>query len=406
MIWSFVFCLLCIIPSSLSCGIGGNHRIIGGVTSIPNNWPWQVSLQLRDFTSDFEGFEEHYTHMCGGSIVSPKYILTAAHCFVESFTQSHMAKKWKVVAGEHDLNKDSGREQTRTVVRIIRYPGYTRVPGPYDITLLELDAPLKYGRGVSPICLPEQDTEEDRYQRNCMLTGWGLTKDRRRDATRLQQVGGPIVDQATCRKTWKHYLLDSNLCFGNGLTGGCMGDSGGPLVCREGRRWFQLGVVSWGSNTCTKKGYPSVFTRTSKYVNWIKSVTENVSNEVTSGVTKNPTKAATHAATHAPTHAATHAATHAPTHAATNAPTRAVTHVPTVAPSQIPSQVATQARTHAPTHAPTNFATHAQTHAPTQASTQDPTDDATQAPTTNKESVSHVSHLISISDSLVQSLFN
>jgi len=302
MIWPFVFGLLCIVPSSLSCGIGGNHRIIGGITSIPNNWPWQVSLQLLDFTSDLFGFEELYVHTCGGSIVSPKYILTASHCFAHSFTKSHVAEKWRVVAGEHDLNRDSGLEQTRKVVRIIKYPGYHGVPGPYDITLLELDAPLKYGRGVSPICLPDQDTDTDLHQRNCMLTGWGLTKDKRRDATRLQQVGGPIVNETTCRKAWKSYLLDSNLCFGNGEKGGCMGDSGGPLVCREGRRWFQLGVVSWGSSQCTKVGYPSVFTRTSKYVDWIKSITESATNEVTG---------ATHA-TSVPTHVVSEGPTRAP----------------------------------------------------------------------------------------------
>jgi len=258
-IFGSLVALLVVLPiltsANLNCGIGGYaNRVVGGYEARPNSWPWQVSLQVRG------------RHMCGGSIVAPGWILTAAHCFL----QMGNANQWTVVAGEHDLRRRSGREQTRRVLEIIRHPSYRGGISPGDMVLMRLDSPLQYNNVVQPVCIPSQGEMQDVTQRTCMLTGWGMTKGPQ-DSTKLQQVGGPIVSHASCRSVWGYRkIVDSQICFGTGLYGGCMGDSGGPLVCR-GRRgnWFQVGVVSWGNTQCKIRGYPTVFTRVSKFSSWI-----------------------------------------------------------------------------------------------------------------------------------------
>jgi hypothetical protein len=77
--------------------------------------------------------------------------------------------------------------QHRLSHRIVMHPDYHGGPSANDIVLMKLKEPLVFGRGVSAACLPKQDDEADLTQRNCMLTGWGLTKGPQ-DSTKLQQV--------------------------------------------------------------------------------------------------------------------------------------------------------------------------------------------------------------------------
>lgn len=229
------------------------NRVVGGREATPNSWPWQVSLQVRG------------SHMCGGSIVAPGWILSAGHCFLNYKYPS----QWRVVAGEHDLRRNSGREQVRNVKQIIRHPGYRGGIRPYDMVLMKLDSDLVYNQAVQPVCLPAQGISDDLTSRNCMLTGWGRTVGPQ-DSTKLQQVGGPIVSHSSCRRVWGRQIVDQQICFGTGLQGGCQGDSGGPLVCRGNTgQWFQVGVVSWGNVKCKVRGSPTVFTRVSSMASWI-----------------------------------------------------------------------------------------------------------------------------------------
>jgi len=253
---NFLICALLVSLPAIAfgdCGSSnaGAHKIEGVKEASPNDWPWQVSLQVQG------------RHMCGGSIVAPGWILSAGHCF-EGFSDP---KQWTVVAGEHDLRRRSGREQVRNVVQINRHPGYRGGISPYDMAMMKLDSPLQYNSAVQPVCLPPQGSTDDVSQRTCMLTGWGRTVGPQ-DSTKLQQVGGPIVSHASCRRVWGRNIVNQQICFG---TGGCQGESGGPLVChaRSGE-WIQVGVVSWGSVQCEVQGSPTVFTRVSSMASWIR----------------------------------------------------------------------------------------------------------------------------------------
>lgn len=105
----------------------------------------------------------------------------------------------------------------------------------------------------------------------CYVTGWGETKALG-EVTKLQQVRGQVSSAEQCSKYWKRDIDDAMLCFGDGTKGPCLGDSGSPMSCKYNGHFYLVGVVSWGSDECNRKGYPSVLTRVTSYYDWIRKV--------------------------------------------------------------------------------------------------------------------------------------
>ncbi|XP_033745170.1 neurotrypsin-like [Pecten maximus] len=105
----------------------------------------------------------------------------------------------------------------------------------------------------------------------CYVTGWGETKGIG-EVTKLQQVRGHVSSAEECSKYWKREIDDAMLCFGDGTKGPCLGDSGSPMSCKYKGHFYLVGVVSWGSDECNRKGYPSVLTRMTAYHDWMREV--------------------------------------------------------------------------------------------------------------------------------------
>jgi len=250
------------IPPMVNCGrsMVPKGRVIAGQTAIHGAWPWQVQLRYRN------------NFLCGGTLVSPYYIVTAAHCL----SGRRKAAYFTVALGDHNRNITEASETVYKVRNFYIHGGYSRPNiGMNDIAIIKLEKPVKMTDKIQRICLPDVN-EELSDGTECYITGWGKTKHPAYDGARvLQQASLKTVGYETCKKwneNMKRVVSKSMLCAGDLVSpkSGCHGDSGGPFVCKKpDGRWFLHGVVSWGSPICNSKHGYSVFTKVSHYRSWL-----------------------------------------------------------------------------------------------------------------------------------------
>ncbi|CAK0883556.1 unnamed protein product [Prorocentrum cordatum] len=314
----------------------GSQRVYGGQEATSCEWPWQVSLQSSS------------GHFCGGTLIAPNWVLTAAHCFPRS--------SFWVVAGLHSQSQTDTVGVRLEVQYVHTHPNYVNWDQGYDYVLLELAdaAPLNDCIGLA--CLP---TEDIGAGEECFATGWGMV-DGGSVPDLLQEGGVTTWTNTDCQAQWGlsgMTITDDMLCA-QGSNGGlvtdiCQGDSGGPIVCASGGSYFLHGVVSWGAASCGVQNFPGVWSRFTYASDWM----AGLMGDWTVPPTPSPAPTATPTATPTalPTAAPTVAPTAAPTTAPTASPSSAPTSVPTVAaaPTEAPSASPTAAPTVAPTAAPT-----------------------------------------------------
>ncbi|XP_065818361.1 transmembrane protease serine 3 [Labrus bergylta] len=235
-----------------------NTRIVGGNISRVGQFPWQVSLH---FSSE---------HLCGGSIITSRWILTAAHC-VYGFADPSM---WVVHVGLTEQPVHGA--QSLSVEQIIYHARYRPKGLDYDIALMKLSSPLVFNGLVEPICLPNH-REEFQAGTMCWISGWGSTEEEGETSVVLRSATVPLLSTKTCNhpEVYKGLISSWMICAGylEGGTDSCQGDSGGPLACEHSSVWKLVGATSWGIG-CAMRNKPGVYTRITSSLGWIRQQME------------------------------------------------------------------------------------------------------------------------------------
>eukprot|EP00795_Rhopilema_esculentum_P002578 gene2578-772_t len=149
-------------------------RIIAGYDAKPGAWPWMASLIMLS-----------RSHICGGSLLNTRWVLTASHCVVGTGADKN---NLVIKLGEHDHLNSDGSEQTISVEKIIPHPQFRRNILQNDIALIKLKTPAKLTKRVQTICLPKKGSRPRIGSRKCYLSGWGSIKHPGGSYHKLQQA--------------------------------------------------------------------------------------------------------------------------------------------------------------------------------------------------------------------------
>jgi len=260
--------VIVLIPQKPAQAEISDKNIIGGQEVEANVYPWMVGLIENDKKDVF------WAQYCGGTLIHPEWVLTAAHCTYE-FGRQMTADEIDILAGQHELRASNG--ERIAVELIIRHPAYDDATGDSDLALIKLATPSE-----QPIVTIADSSmvNIDETGAQGFALGWGRTDTNMR-VNHLHQVNVPLVTAEICTSAYTsigYVMTDNMLCAGYQAGGkdACAGDSGGPLVIREDEEdktseWIQVGVISWGKGCAQADAY-GVYTHVAHFQGWVNVV--------------------------------------------------------------------------------------------------------------------------------------
>ncbi|XP_021101844.1 kallikrein-11 isoform X3 [Heterocephalus glaber] len=182
---------------------------------------------------------------------------------------------YRVLLGEHNLNREDGCEQRQTATESFPHPDFNNsLPNKdhrNDIMLVKLPRPAVITQAVRPLSLPSHCVTAGT---NCLISGWGTTSSPQLHLPHtLRCTNISIMKHEECERAYPGNITDTMVCASVRQEGkdSCQGDSGGPLVCNQSLQ----GIISWGQDPCAVSRKPGVYTKVCKYVDWIQKIMHN-----------------------------------------------------------------------------------------------------------------------------------
>ncbi|XP_063234607.1 chymotrypsinogen A-like [Bacillus rossius redtenbacheri] len=233
------------------------ERIIAGTAAALGQFPWQAMIILGG------------TSLCGGSLISSEWVLTAAHCVqgISSFS---------VTLGSTSMTSHQAGAVSQAARQAVSHSGYDEKTHQNDIGVLRLSSAVALGDHINAVRLPREAQASTTFAGSAaVISGFGRISSTNNEVSgALMYASVEIIANTACARIFGSIIQAGQVCStgANGRSP-CNGDSGGPLVVREADDKYTLvGAVSFGVEDCPAN-FPAVYVRTSKYLAWISSNT-------------------------------------------------------------------------------------------------------------------------------------
>jgi secreted trypsin-like serine protease len=250
------------LTSPFSSAQGNRPDVVPGEKSCIQRIPWQVGLEINT------------TRLCGGVLISPTWVATAAHCVVRKDANTGA----KVVLDPNRIRTFMGKTRRslltsgdyRAVKKVIVHESFIN-GNDGDIAILELDGAFPEAN-VIPIATSDQMQQHWVANSKAVVSGWGITSSgTTADDLREETVNFVSISDCSTNPRLTDKVTERMVCAGDAGRDSCFGDSGGPLsLAISSESAMAIGIVSFGApNTCGERGVPGVYTRLSDFKDWI-----------------------------------------------------------------------------------------------------------------------------------------